>query len=146
MALLRLLGAGWVLVRADALLPREAQGLMPAPLVALGKILRLLAGPQSRRGRPGERLAKALEGLGPVAIKLGQLLSTRADILGTDFADDLARLKDQLQPFDTKLASAVVQAGIDRLTACHTGAKTVSTSRVASMRATFCGSACARAW
>ena len=34
MALLRLLGAGWVLVRADALLPREAQGLMPAPLVA----------------------------------------------------------------------------------------------------------------
>ncbi|MEY4249619.1 MAG: 2-polyprenylphenol 6-hydroxylase [Pseudomonadota bacterium] len=114
MALLRLLGAGWVLVRADALLPREAQGLMPAPLVALGKILRLLAGPQSRRGRPGERLAKALEGLGPVAIKLGQLLSTRADILGTDFADDLSRLKDQLQPFDTQLATAVVQAGIDR--------------------------------
>jgi ubiquinone biosynthesis protein len=114
MALLRLIGAGWVLVRADALLPREAQGLMPAPLVALGKALRLLAGPQSRRGRPGERLAKALEGLGPVAIKLGQLLSTRADILGVDFADDLSRLKDQLQPFDTKLATTGVQAGIDR--------------------------------
>ena len=31
---------------------------------------------------PGERLARSLEGLGPVAIKLGQLLSTRADIFG----------------------------------------------------------------
>ena len=114
MALLRLIGAGWVLVRADALLPRETEGLLPAPLVALGKVLRLLAGPQARRGRPGERMAKALEGLGPVAIKLGQLLSTRADILGVDFADDLSRLKDQLQPFDTKLATAVIQAGIDQ--------------------------------
>jgi ubiquinone biosynthesis protein len=114
MALLRLIGAAWVLVRADALLPREAQSLMPAPLVGLSKVLRILAGPQSRRGRAGERLAKALEGLGPVAIKLGQLLSTRGDLLGADFADDLSRLKDQLQPFDTKLATAVVQAGIDR--------------------------------
>jgi hypothetical protein len=43
-----------------------------------------------RRAR--ERLARCLEGLGPVAIKTGQLLSTRADIFGVEFAGDLARL------------------------------------------------------
>jgi ubiquinone biosynthesis protein len=101
-------------VRADALLPREAQDLLPAPLGLIAKALRLLAGPQARRGRPGERLGKALEGMGPVSIKLGQLLSTRADIFGVTFADDLSRLKDQLTPFDTAQARAVIASGIDR--------------------------------
>jgi ubiquinone biosynthesis protein len=40
-----------------------------------------------------------LEHLGPVAIKLGQVLSTRADIFGAEFAEDLSRLKDRLAPF-----------------------------------------------
>jgi ubiquinone biosynthesis protein len=61
--------------------------------------LRLLNGREARQGRPGERLAHALEHLGPVAIKLGQVLSTRADIFGAVFAEDLSRLKDRLPPF-----------------------------------------------
>jgi ubiquinone biosynthesis protein len=112
--MVRLIGALWALARADALLPREASGFYPAPLALLGRILRLLAGPQSRLGRPGERLAKVLEGLGPVAIKLGQLLSTRADIFGLAFAEDLDRLKDQLAPFDLETAKTVIRLGLDR--------------------------------
>lgn len=110
----RLVGALWVLARADALLPREARSYYPAPMVAVSKALHLLAGPQSRQGRPGERLARALEGLGPVAIKLGQLLSTRADMFGLAFAQDLDRLKDQLAPFDLKTAKASIGSELDR--------------------------------
>ena len=42
--------------------------------------------------RPGERLAAALQALGPSFIKLGQMLSTRADLFGDEIADDLALL------------------------------------------------------
>jgi ubiquinone biosynthesis protein len=113
-AFVRLLGAGWVLARADAVLPREIDGILPPPVRLMARLLRLLAGPQARRGRPGERLATALERLGPVAIKLGQVLSTRADIFGRAFADDLSHLKDRLAPFPTEIARAMVAAELDR--------------------------------
>jgi ubiquinone biosynthesis protein len=113
-AFFRLLGALWVLVRADALLPRALDPYLPPTARLLAKFLRLFAGPQARRGRPGERLALALEHLGPVSIKLGQLLSTRADIFGQVFADDLARLKDQLEPFPMEQAYAEVSNSLGR--------------------------------
>jgi ubiquinone biosynthesis protein len=59
-------------------------------------------------------VALALERLGPVAIKLGQVLSTRADIFGADFAEDLGRLKDRLDPFPTELARAEVARSLGR--------------------------------
>lgn len=110
----RLIAAGWWLVRADALLPREGEAAYPGGVRLAGKALRLLAGPQARAGRPGERLAAALERMGPVAIKLGQLLSTRADIFGSAFAEDLSRLKDRLAPFPTPQAKAEVEAALGR--------------------------------
>lgn len=110
----RLIGAGLVLARNDALLPRELDGLYPRRLRAASRLLRPLAGPEGRRGRPGERLARALEGLGPVAIKLGQLLSTRADIFGREFAEDLSRLKDKLAPFPVETARAEVERALGR--------------------------------
>jgi ubiquinone biosynthesis protein len=110
----RLMGAAWVLARADALIPREVEPLLPARARLLGRIVRLAAGPQARRGRPGERLALALERLGPVSIKLGQVLSTRADIFGQDFAEDLSRLKDRLPPFPTEIARAEVARSLAR--------------------------------
>ena len=113
-AFFRLLGALWVLVRADALLPEPLAPYLPPAARLLARILRLFAGPQGRRGRPGERLAVALEKLGPVSIKLGQLLSTRADIFGQAFADDLSRLKDQLEPFPMEVAYAEVSASLGR--------------------------------
>ena len=110
----RMIGAGWVLVRHDALVPRELAGQLPAPARFAASVLRLASGPQARRGRPGERLAHAFEALGPAAIKLGQLLSTRADIFGPQFADDLARLKDQLPPFDMKVAREEVERSLGK--------------------------------
>jgi ubiquinone biosynthesis protein len=109
---LRLMGAAWALVRADALIPREAEPILPGQVRIAGKFLRLFAGPQARAGRPGERLALALERLGPVSIKLGQVLSTRSDIFGRAFAEDLSRLKDRLDPFPIEHARTEVARGL----------------------------------
>ena len=110
----RLAWAAAVLIRADALAPRELDPMLPPPARALARLLRLASGPAARSGRPGERLAAALEKLGPVGIKLGQFLSTRADIFGAAFAEDLARLKDRLAPFPTEQARAIVAASLGR--------------------------------
>lgn len=108
-AFARLLAAGWTLVRADALIPRELDGVLPPGVRTVARFLRLFSGRAARQGRPGERLARTLERLGPVAIKLGQVLSTRADIFGSVFATDLSRLKDALPPFPLDQAKAEVE-------------------------------------
>lgn len=110
----RLIAAGLILARNDALLPRELEPLYPPQLARLSESLRIFVGREGRQGRPGERLARSLERLGPVAIKLGQLLSTRADIFGAEFAQDLARLKDRLPPFPTEVARREVELALGR--------------------------------
>jgi ubiquinone biosynthesis protein len=57
------------------------------------------------------RLRLALEALGPLFVKFGQLLSTRRDLLPADIADELARLQDRVPPFD----SALVRATLERV-------------------------------
>ena len=111
---LRLAGAAWVLIRADALAPREIDPLLPSGARALARALRVFAGREARAGRPGERLAAAMERLGPVGIKLGQFLSVRADIFGVAFAEDLSHLKDRLPPFPLEAAKAEVAAAFGR--------------------------------
>jgi ubiquinone biosynthesis protein len=113
-AFARLIGMGWRLARADALIPREFEPYLPAGAVALGRAMRIFAGPQARQGRPGARLARVLEISGPVAIKLGQFLATRADIFGEAFADDLAHLRDRLPPFPDDVARAEIAATLGR--------------------------------
>jgi len=107
-ALLRLTGAGWALARADVLIPREVEPQLPPSARLAGRLLRLFAGRAARRGRPGERLARVLEKQGPAAIKMGQFLSTRADIFGAAFAEDLSHLKDRLAPFPLETAKAEI--------------------------------------
>lgn len=113
-AFFRLLGWGWVLVRHDALAPREITPLLPAWARLVAGTLRLFAGPQARDGGPGLRLARAFERLGPVTIKLGQVLSTRADIFGPVFAAELSRLKDRLPPFPTDQARSEIERSLGR--------------------------------
>ena len=60
----------------------------------------------------GVRLRRALEDLGPIFVKFGQLLSTRRDLLPADIADELARLQDRVQPFDSNLAVAQIQKSL----------------------------------
>src|SRR5262249_18406206 len=57
-----------------------------------------------RLGEPrAVRLRLALEKLGPIFVKFGQLLSTRRDLRPADIADELAKLQDRVPPFDSKL-------------------------------------------
>jgi len=56
----------------------------------------------------GVRLRRALEDLGPIFIKFGQMLSTRRDILPSDIADELALLQDRVPPFASELVVATI--------------------------------------
>jgi len=56
-----------------------------------------------------ERLRLALEELGPIFVKFGQILSTRRDLLPDDIADSLAKLQDQVNPFPNEQALALIQ-------------------------------------
>jgi ubiquinone biosynthesis protein len=60
------------------------------------------------------RLRLALEALGPIFVKFGQVLSTRRDLMPPDIADELARLQDRVPPFDSALALAEVEAAYGR--------------------------------
>jgi ubiquinone biosynthesis protein len=102
----RLLRAGTALARYDVVLPGDYQARLPLPAKVAGGILRLFGG--GARGRPGQRLAAALQRLGPAYIKLGQFLATRPDVFGPEVAGDLSRLKDKLPPFSMKQARAAL--------------------------------------
>jgi ubiquinone biosynthesis protein len=104
----RLMRAGTALARHDVVLPGAYQSRLPLPARIAGSVLRLLGG--GAKGRPGQRLARALEGLGPAYIKLGQFLATRPDVFGSEVAGDLSRLKDQLPPFSMKEARTALVA------------------------------------
>ena len=56
-----------------------------------------------------ERLRRALESLGPIFVKFGQMLSTRRDLMPADIADELARLQDQVPPFPSDKAVALLE-------------------------------------
>lgn len=60
----------------------------------------------------GERLRLALQELGPVWIKFGQMLSTRGDLFPPAIADQLAILQDRVQPFDGALARAHIERSV----------------------------------
>jgi ubiquinone biosynthesis protein len=57
----------------------------------------------------GERIRLALESLGPVFIKFGQVLSTRRDLLPEDIADELAKLQDDVPPFSNDLSRNIIE-------------------------------------
>ncbi|MBI5911182.1 MAG: ubiquinone biosynthesis regulatory protein kinase UbiB [Betaproteobacteria bacterium] len=68
-----------------------------------------------RLGEPrAVRLRLALEALGPLFVKFGQVLSTRRDLLPSDIADELAKLQDQVPPFSTELAHAQLERAFGR--------------------------------
>ena len=104
----RLLRIGRTLAAFDALAPREYANEVPATVRAFARLM-------GRRRTadmtlpPGVRLAKALERLGPSAIKVGQLLACRPDIIGDEIARGLESLQDRLPPFSESAARAIVE-------------------------------------
>jgi len=65
-------------------------------------------------GTRARRLRRALETLGPIFVKFGQMLSTRRDLLPTDVADELAKLQDQVPPFASEDAIAEIERSLER--------------------------------
>ena len=66
------------------------------------------------RSPRGERLREALESLGPIFVKFGQVLSTRRDLLPPDIADELAKLQDRVPPFPSSVAVAMIEKSFGR--------------------------------
>ncbi len=106
----RLFRIAWVCCRyrLDSLLPMAE---LPVPL----KLLFLLAPwhlfPQPKLDR-GERLRLALQELGPIFVKFGQILSTRRDLLPDDMAESLRHLQDRVPPFPGHQAKTIIEKSL----------------------------------
>ncbi|KMN81554.1 ubiquinone biosynthesis protein [Chromobacterium alkanivorans] len=61
-----------------------------------------------------QRVRLALESLGPIFVKFGQVLSTRRDLLPPDYADELARLQDRVPPYDGLQAREMIERSLGR--------------------------------
>ena len=85
------------------------EGQLPANLRWLTFPLRLLPAPTLTAGL---RLRLALEALGPIFIKFGQMLSTRRDLLPSDIANELAKLQDRVPPFPEQQSIDIIEAGL----------------------------------
>ncbi len=72
-------------------------------------IARVLSVGRNLSAPRGQRLRQALERLGPIFVKFGQMLSTRRDLMPLDMADELARLQDRVPPFDSAIAVAHIE-------------------------------------
>ncbi|MCF8468397.1 MAG: 2-polyprenylphenol 6-hydroxylase [Sneathiella sp.] len=108
---LRLLFIARTLARHDALFFLDKFERLPI-FVTLGrKLLPVFAlGTTRKEGlRDGERLANALQELGPSFIKLGQAMSVRADLIGEDMVLDLANLRDRIPPFPFDKARETIE-------------------------------------
>src|SRR5258706_7026019 len=102
-----------ILAAHDALVPHEYARHAPASLRFFAKAL-CRARPADKAHSPGVRLALALEQMGPSAIKLGQLLATRTDILGHEVARGLETLQDRLPPFPETEARKIIELELAR--------------------------------
>lgn len=86
-------------------------------ITPLARVLAPFAGwmPRAAEARSlsrGAKLKRALEELGPIFVKFGQILSTRRDLLPPDIADDLASLQDRVLPFPGAQARAAVEKAL----------------------------------
>ncbi|NVJ68080.1 MAG: ubiquinone biosynthesis regulatory protein kinase UbiB [Gammaproteobacteria bacterium] len=90
--------------------------LAPTPLAKFRPLAKFFSfTSQKVKDKPrGERLALALTELGPIYIKLGQMLSTRRDLMPNDIADELGKLQDQVEPFSSEAAVKVIEAQLEQ--------------------------------
>src|SRR5512140_2721299 len=105
--LLRILGVGLRFGLEEFFLGHERVRALRAPVKAL-LFWRRLTQPRA------VRLRLALETLGPIFVKFGQVLSTRRDLLPPDIADELAQLQDNVPPFPGAQSVALVERAFGR--------------------------------
>ena len=103
--LLRAVTIVWVALRhgLDELVLTSFQKPWLRVLARFASIGRDLSAPR------GQRLREALQQLGPIFVKFGQVLSTRRDLLPPDIADELALLQDRVPPFPGEVAIATIE-------------------------------------
>ncbi len=90
-----------------------ADGLSGLP--AFGhRVAGLLARRRAMTARRSERMSRAINKLGPSYVKLGQFLATRPDVVGTEVADDLALLQDQLDFFPMEASVKAIEGSLGR--------------------------------
>ena len=77
-------------------------------------LARVLSLGRDLRSPRGVRLREALERLGPIFVKFGQVLSTRRDLLAPDIAEELAKLQDRVPPFSSAIAVASIERAFNR--------------------------------
>jgi ubiquinone biosynthesis protein len=104
----RLLKWGRTLARHGALRGIEEDPLTPPPVRRLARIARFGA-----RIPPTPDYAEALVAIGPAAIKLGQALSTRPDLVGTEAAENLSQLQDDLPPAPFALIKQTIESSFN---------------------------------
>jgi ubiquinone biosynthesis protein len=91
------------------------RGTRFATLITLTNIISPIAWfQQEHKGTRGERLRLALQELGPIFMKFGQVLSTRRDLLPGDIADELAKLQDRVPPFSTSQARQLIELSLGK--------------------------------
>ena len=105
----RLVRVTWILGRYDALFLLKDAKIAPSVTWIAG-----LAPRRRGLGRKGERLAAALQVLGPSFIKFGQALSPRPDLIGEEVAGELSELQDRLPPFSGKAARRIVERELNQ--------------------------------
>ena len=108
MTLVRLVNILWIALRfrLDELV---LSSLKHPVAYALLRVVRLGKPPQLPRG---VRLRLALEALGPIFVKFGQVLSTRRDLIPPDIANELALLQDRVPPFPSSQAAACIETAL----------------------------------
>jgi ubiquinone biosynthesis protein len=77
-------------------------------------LARVLSVGRDLRSPRAVRLREALERLGPIFVKFGQVLSTRRDLLAPDIAEELAKLQDRVPPFSSAIAVASIERAFNR--------------------------------
>ena len=105
----RLLKWGRVLARHGVLRGIESDPNTPTPVRRLARIARFGA-----RIPPVPAYAEAFQAVGPAAIKLGQALATRPDLVGEEAARDLTRLQDALPPAPFEQIKAAIEQELEQ--------------------------------
>jgi ubiquinone biosynthesis protein len=80
----------------------------------LARLARVISIGRKLHAPRGQRLRQALECLGPIFVKFGQMLSTRRDLMPVDIADELAKLQDRVPPFDSAVAVATIERALHK--------------------------------
>ena len=112
-ALFRLGRAGFVLARAGIFSLADLDALPPGPR-SVARFAAMLGPRNLTDTARAERLNVALHRLGPSYIKLGQFLATRPDLVGSEAANVLGRLRDEIPPFPEAEARATVERSLGR--------------------------------